>query len=114
MNLKPTKNSKTISLKQLSNNLISYFKVGSWWPGITKDEIIIGAVLTQNTSWKNVESSLNNLKKNNLINIKKLYSLNQNYLIELIKPSGFYKQKSHTLIELSKHINKYHSLDNFF
>ncbi len=114
MNSKSTTKHNLLALKQLSDNLTSYFKVGSWWPGLSKDEIIIGAVLTQNTSWKNVKLSLDTLKENNLLEIKKFSNINKKYLMKLIKSSGFYKQKSQTLIDLSKLIERYPTLNEFF
>ena len=114
MNPKSTTKHNLLALKQLSDNLTSYFKVGSWWPSLSKDEIIIGAVLTQNTTWKNVERSLENLKVNNLLELKKLSKINKNKLTELIKPSGFYTQKSQTLIDICKLIEQHASLQKFF
>jgi len=69
----------------------------NWWPGDTIDEIIVGAVLTQNTNWQNVEKSLKNLKESNLLNIKKLLLLEEDKLKGLIKPSGFYNIKAKRL-----------------
>ncbi|MDO8741121.1 MAG: endonuclease [Candidatus Woesearchaeota archaeon] len=60
-------------------------------------EIIIGAILAQNTSWKNVEKALYNLSKNNLINLEKLKKINQKKLADLIRPSGYYNQKAERL-----------------
>ncbi|GAB6189842.1 endonuclease III domain-containing protein [Marinitoga arctica] len=78
-----------------------------WWPGNTKFEIMIGALLTQNTNWNNVEKSLNNIKKNNLMNPKDLYNIHINKLEELIKPSGFYTIKAKYLKNLLKWFEKY-------
>lgn len=60
-------------------------------------EICIGAILTQNTTWQNVEKALHNLKKADLISIKKLLDVNLEYLAGLIKPSGYYNQKARKL-----------------
>ena len=66
-------------------------------------EIIIGAILTQNTNWKNVEKALYNLSKNGLIDIKKI---NQKKLGELIKPAGYFNQKAERLKIISDYILK--------
>lgn len=56
-----------------------------------------GAILTQNTAWGNVEKALANLRRANSLDIKKLSKINLKKLQKLIKPSGFYKQKSKRL-----------------
>lgn len=84
----------------------------------TKGEIVISAVLTQNTSWTNVEKALNNLRRKKANNLEKIYKLGKNGLDELkklIKPSGFYNQKAERLWCLTKFIvENYKNLDNFF
>lgn len=84
----------------------------------TKDEVVIGAVLTQNTNWGNVEKALDNLRKNRASSLRAIYQLGKrdlNHLKQLIRPSGFYNQKGERLFSLSKFIiENYKSLDNFF
>ena len=65
-----------------------------WWPGDSRLEYILGAILTQNTSWKNVEKAINNLKKENLISIDKLKLLTTDELAQLIRSSGYFNQKA--------------------
>lgn len=65
-------------------------------------EIIVGAVLTQNTSWQNVEKAIKNLKKKNLLAVKKLYKIREKVLSKLIKPVGYYNIKAKRLKELIK------------
>ena len=66
----------------------------NWWPGDTPFEIAIGAILTQNTNWKNVESAITNLKNNKLLDPKIMYDLTANEMAELIRPSGYYNIKT--------------------
>lgn len=84
----------------------------------TKEEIVIGAILTQNTSWSNVEKALNNLRKNKINSLKAIYLLakkNLNQLKKLIRPSGFYNQKAERLFSFCEFIiNNYKNLENFF
>lgn len=80
-------------------------------PAHTPEEIVIGAILTQNTNWKNVEKALDNLKKENACTIKGNYELGiKNYgkLLELVKPSGYYNQKAKRLFEFCKFITEKH------
>jgi len=71
-----------------------------WWPVTSKNkqfEVIIGAILTQNTSWKNVEKAIANLKKAGLIKAEKIKAVNVKKLAKLIKPSGYFNQKAERL-----------------
>ncbi len=66
-----------------------------WWPADTPFEVAVGAILTQNTSWKNVEKAIYNLKKHNCITPERILQCKE--LEELIKPAGFYRQKAERL-----------------
>lgn len=84
-------------LLKIYNSLYDFFGPLKWWPGDTPFEIMMGAILTQNTSWSNVEKAINNLKKENLLEPRKLYRINQEELAQLIKPSGYYNIKARRL-----------------
>ena len=115
-----------ISPLELFNVLYGKFGNQNWWPIDKKYheqnntdprfEIIIGAILTQNTAWINVEKALNNLKKEKIIDIKKLSKVDIRKLQEIIKPSGFFNQKAKRVknIALYFHNNYNDNLDNFF
>ena len=60
-------------------------------------EVIFGAILTQNTSWKNVEKAIVELNKNDLIDVKKIIKIEDKKLAEIIKPSGYHNQKAKKL-----------------
>lgn len=68
-----------------------------WWPGETQFEIITGAVLTQNTSWANVEKAIANLKSADLLSSERLHSLHVSKLAELIRPAGYFNIKAKRL-----------------
>jgi endonuclease III related protein len=65
-----------------------------WWPGETPFEIIIGAILTQSTSWKNVEKAIANLKQEHLLSCRALWEIEEKRLAELIRSSGYYNAKA--------------------
>ena len=69
-------------------------------------EIMVGAILTQNTNWKNVEKALYNLSKNNLININKIKRIKKEKLAQLIKPAGYYNQKAERLKIIAEFLSK--------
>ena len=79
------------------NLLLNKFGSQHWWPGDSREEIIIGAILTQNTNWKNVEKSISKLKSNNLIDFSHLAKINEQKLAEIIRSSGYYNQKARRL-----------------
>ena len=68
-----------------------------WWPAQTPFEVMLGAVLTQNTAWSNVEKALDNLRAANLMDARELDRLDAERLAELIRPSGFYRLKAQRL-----------------
>lgn len=65
-----------------------------WWPADSPFEVIIGAILTQNTSWNNVERAIKNLKQRELLDPLKLYDVREGRLASIIKPSGFFNIKA--------------------
>jgi endonuclease-3 related protein len=68
-----------------------------WWPGETPFEICIGAILTQNTAWTNVERAIANLKIVCMLEAKKLFTLLESKLAELIRPAGYFNVKARRL-----------------
>ena len=81
----------------MHDRLVQAYGPQFWWPAKTAIEVIIGAYLTQNTSWKAVEVSLANLRNADALSIEGLRSLSLNELTELIRPSGFYTRKAPAL-----------------
>ncbi len=75
-----------------------------WWPHSGTFEVIIGAILTQQTKWERVEESLANLKAHNLLSLEALSKADIQQISTLIKPSGFYNTKSQRIQILCKHI----------
>ena len=65
-----------------------------WWPAETPFEVMIGAILTQNTAWSNVEKAIINLKKKKSLSPKKIAKIHADSLEILVRPSGFYKEKT--------------------
>ncbi|MEM5826334.1 MAG: hypothetical protein QXM64_03020, partial [Candidatus Aenigmatarchaeota archaeon] len=99
----------SLLLIEIYNKLLNHFGKQNWWPIIgskkTKRlEIIIGAILTQNTSWKNVEKAIKNLVEKRLISREKIIKIKEEELENIIKPCGFYRQKAKRLKEALKRI----------
>lgn len=66
----------------------------AWWPGETPFEICVGAILTQNTNWTNVEKAIENLKKAKALDLRVVKQLSNADLAELIRPAGYYNLKA--------------------
>ena len=77
--------------------MLDAFGKQNWWPADSPFEVIIGAILTQQTSWKNVEKAISNLKNEKGLNPEFINNLKSHKLEELIKPSGFYRIKAKRL-----------------
>jgi len=100
-----------INLGKVYNLLLNHFGFLNWWPGETRLEIVCGALLTQNTNWHNVEKALDNLKSNNLMELDALLDIPMEKLEELIKPSGFFRQKAKRLKNLLLFLKKNYNWD---
>ena len=110
---------------QIYRKLFQVFGPQGWWPikgeykprrlsGNDRLEICIGAILTQNTSWKNVEKALVNLHENKLIGLEQLAKIREQKLASLIKCSGYYRQKARKLKVFAKRVLESGSLKGFF
>ncbi|MFW3146255.1 MAG: endonuclease III domain-containing protein [Thermoplasmatota archaeon] len=84
----------TAALLEIHSSLLLHFGDPEWWPGDTPFEISVGAVLTQNTTWKNVEMVIGDLKGRNMMSPRRICGCDGEELAELIKAAGYYNQKS--------------------
>ncbi|WP_461240986.1 deoxyribonuclease I [Paucilactobacillus sp. N302-9] len=91
---------KTVTIEQLYYQMFSHMGPQGWWPGETKFEIALGAVLVQNTNWHNVEYSLANLRQETHLEPQKIVQLSNETLQTLIRPSGFYTNKARCISAL--------------
>lgn len=108
-------NTKDI-LMNIFNDLYRHFGPQNWWPAEMPLEIVIGAVLTQNTNWKNVERAIDNLKNAGLLDIEKLATVPTSKIAELIKPAGYFNIKAKRLQNLMRLLYERYSgdLEAFF
>lgn len=98
-------------LEELYSLLFRLYGSQGWWPvdrayhsakgTDPREEIIIGAVLTQNTSWKNVEKALENLKREGELSLRFVREINLEKLREFLRPAGFYNIKALRLKEVA-------------
>ncbi len=84
-------------LTDIYNRLYAHFGPQHWWPAENPFEVMIGAILTQNTAWSNVEKAIANLKRKKLLSPQKIERVHARHLAVLIKSSGFYNEKAKKL-----------------
>lgn len=84
-------------VRAIHDHLFETWGPQHWWPGDGRDEIIIGAVLTQNTSWRNVTRAIANLKEARLCTLRGLALSTPEAIAPLIRPSGYFNLKSRRL-----------------
>jgi len=89
-----------VDLMRVYELLFEAFGPQHWWPGDTPFEVMVGAVLTQNTNWKNVHRAIENLKEAGLLEPKAMARLSLEELGELIRPAGYYRLKARRLQNL--------------
>jgi endonuclease-3 related protein len=75
----------------------AHFGHQHWWPGETPFEVCVGAILTQNTSWSNVERAIANLKAAQVLDARKLFALEESKLAALLRPAGYFNVKARRL-----------------
>ena len=96
-------------LQEIYKLLLDAYGPQNWWPGESPFEVAVGAILTQNTNWQNVEKAINNLKNADLLDAKKLHELELEQIAELIKPAGYFNIKAKRLKNfLNWLIDNYH------
>ena len=81
-------------LRKYFDALLARYGPPKWWPGDSPFEVMVGAILTQNTAWKNVEKAIHNLKTYYLLDPRKIHELDQDTLALAIKPAGTYNLKA--------------------
>jgi endonuclease-3 related protein len=102
-------------LLNIYNILLDHFGPQHWWPGDTPFEVMVGAVLTQNTNWTNVSRAIDNLKEAGLLTPGALAALPEEILAQHIRPAGYFNLKAGRLHNLLALITEYEGgLDGLF
>lgn len=96
------------ALIKIYDLLYKAFGPQHWWPGKTPFEVAVGAILTQNTNWGNVEKAINNLKSHKIFSARALHKMQRKQLSSLIKPAGYFNIKAERLKEfIAFLVNRY-------
>jgi endonuclease-3 related protein len=93
----------TSAARRVYDRLIAALGPQHWWPGESPFEVMVGAVLVQNTSWKNVERAIGNLRDAGLLEPLALYALPAAELEQLIQPAGYFRVKAKRLRNLLRY-----------
>ncbi|OGO34231.1 MAG: endonuclease [Chloroflexi bacterium RBG_16_56_8] len=84
-------------LNEIYARLYAHFGPQHWWPGDGPFQVIVGAILTQNTAWTNVEKAMANLSRAGLLDPERLYRAREARIAALIRPSGYFNLKAKKL-----------------
>ncbi len=98
-------------LMEFYRALHAHFGHRNWWPAKSAFEVCVGAVLTQNTAWKNVAKAIDNLSTASALDARAIYDLPPADLAELIRPAGYYNVKAKRLRNFVKHLVEKHGGD---
>ncbi len=85
---------------EIYNLLLDAYGPQNWWPADSVFEVVVGAVLTQNTNWSNVCKAIDNLKREGLLSFEQMISISIEELAHHIRPSGYYNIKAKRLNNL--------------
>lgn len=98
-------------LHRVYDLLLAHYGVQNWWPAESAWEIMVGAILTQNTSWQNVDKALNNLRRENLLSPAAMRTLEIARLQELVRSAGFVTSKPKRLKGLVEFLYEFYGGD---
>ncbi len=99
--------------KKVYLNLYERFGPQHWWPASSPFEVLVGAILTQQAAWSNVEMAITNLKRQGELTPELILSLPPDALKEAIRPSGYFNQKAERLVHVVAEIEQMGGLDEF-
>jgi endonuclease-3 related protein len=96
--------------------LLKRFGEQKWWPAESPFEVILGAILTQRSNWRNVEMAISNLRQAGLLSVEAIVKTDVRRLRNLLRPSGFFRQKTDRILDFSSHLMRGYegNLDKFF
>ena len=95
-------------LHEAYDRMRARFGATGWWPGDTPFEIAVGAILTQNTAWTNVERAIANMKRAKLLSPKAVAEADVEDLEQAIRPSGYFRQKAKRLRIFAEHLRAHY------
>lgn len=93
-----------MEVRTLYRMLLEHFDVENWWPSDSSFKVMVGAILTQQTNWENVADSLDSLRQRGFLSPESMAIADHCEIEELVRPCGFYRQKSERLVALARYL----------
>lgn len=94
-------------IMQIHDRLLEAYGPQHWWPAQTRFEVIVGAVLTQNTSWTNAATAIANLRTAGALSARSIRELPQEELAAILRPAGYFNSKARKLRAVAEHLGRY-------
>lgn len=98
-------------LTDMFDAMLAHLGPSSWWPASSPFEVAVGAILTQNTNWSNVEKAIANLRRHDLLHAERLGQARPEVVEECIRPSGFFRQKARKIQNFLTFLHREHAQD---
>jgi endonuclease-3 related protein len=96
------------NINEIYQRLYTAFGPQHWWPGETPFEVAVGAILTQNTNWGNVEKAIAHLKDRKKLHARALHEMPEDQLAALIRPAGYFNMKAGRLKEFLRFLHSHY------
>ena len=91
----PSRSNKILA--EIFTKLFDRYGPQHWWPGESPFEVRVGAILTQNTNWSNVERAIENLRQEKALDLGAMLAIEEGRLAQLIRPAGYFNVKARRL-----------------
>jgi len=98
-------------LLDVYQGMLAAYGPQQWWPADSAFEVAVGAVLTQNTNWSNVERAIANLRQADVLTLPAIRRLPKDQLAQLLRPAGYYNLKTERLLQLCDYLASCQGLD---
>jgi endonuclease-3 related protein len=96
----------SMDIHELYRFLLDRYDVGNWWPSDSPFEVMVGAILTQQTSWESVTVSLSMMRERGLLSPDVMSRTDPGEIEEMVRPCGFYRQKSQRVIAIARYLEE--------
>lgn len=100
-----------MNVRDMLDRLSEGHDVSGWWPATSEWEVMVGAILVQQTTWESVERVLDALKERGAMDVEAMASMPLEELQEIVRPAGFYRQKASRIQGLARYIVREHASD---
>jgi len=100
-----------MELEELFRRLDACYDVSGWWPAESRWEVMVGAILVQQTTWESVVKVLESMRRRGILDVDAVASMPLGELERLVRPAGFYRQKAARLQHLARYLRERYGSD---